>query len=45
MPGMGERERLRVKSREETAARSLPRLGSHCKDFDSKSEVLSKELT
>lgn len=42
---MGERERFRVKSREKTAARFLQRLGSHCKDFDSKSEVLGKELT
>ena len=45
VPGKGERERFKVKSREKTAARSLQRLGSHCKDFDSKSEVLSKELT
>ena len=34
MPGVGEREKFSVKSRQERATRSLQRLGSHCKNFD-----------
>lgn len=38
MPGVGEKEKSKVKAREETETRSLQGLGDYCKDSDFYSE-------